>query len=147
MNAVGPAWLRMEAGHWQPIPRRVAVVRRIFALSLDGHGLHSIAAQLNKDKTPGIARSEKWVLSPASARFSAIPPCWERFSRTSSATASRVPEGKCIADYYPVVVDEATFYQVQAALDGRKNQRGPRRTPSAICSPAYCTTHATAARW
>src|SRR5262249_15118215 len=38
----------------------------------------------------------------------------------------REPEGQPLAGYYPAVIDEATFHQAQAALAGRKNQKGPR---------------------
>jgi DNA invertase Pin-like site-specific DNA recombinase len=125
MNAVGPAWLRMVGGRWQPIPEHVATLNHIFNLALEGLGLHAIAARLNRSKTPVMARSEAWAVSSVGKILRNRAVLGE-FVPHAIRDGKRVPDGKSVAGYYPAVVDGATFYRVQAALDARRNQRGPR---------------------
>lgn len=125
MNAVGPAWLRMVGGRWEAVPERAAVVNHIFALALDGLGLHAVAARLNKDGVPVMARAGHWAVSSVGKILRNRAVIGE-FVPHVVKDGKRVPDGKPIANYYPRVVDDATFYKVQAALDARKLQKGPR---------------------
>jgi Recombinase len=125
MNGVGPAWLRLAGGRWQPIPERVAVVCRIFRLAIEGYGLHAIVQILNGEKVPTMGRGEEWVYSYVGlilrnrAVLGELQPHVIRGGK-------RGPTGKPVVGYYPAVISEAEFYQAAAALDGRKNQKGPR---------------------
>lgn len=49
LTARAPAWLRFRDGSFELIEDRAAIVRRIFALALEGHGKVSIARQLNRE--------------------------------------------------------------------------------------------------
>lgn len=125
MNAVGPAWLRLDGGRWQKIDDRVKVVRRIFRLAIDGNGLHAICKTLNQDNIPPIGRGKEWCCSYI-ARILRSRAVLGEFQPHVIQDGKRVPTGEALPAYYPPVVDEATFHQAGAALDARRNQKGPR---------------------
>jgi DNA invertase Pin-like site-specific DNA recombinase len=125
MNGIGPAWLRLVAGHWQPVPERVAVVCRIYQLAIDGHGLHAIAQTLNREKVPTFGRGPEWHYSYVGLILRNRAAVGE-MQPHQVQDGKRVPTGKAIANYFPAAVDEHTFYLAAAALEGRKNQKGPR---------------------
>jgi hypothetical protein len=60
-----PGWLQMnkEATSFQVLEDRAEVVRRIYKLTLDGVGNHSIAATLNKEQVPVFGRGKHWLPS------------------------------------------------------------------------------------
>jgi hypothetical protein len=125
MNRVGPAWLRMENGRWAVIEKRAAVVRRIFQLCIDGHGLHSITQVLNQGKVPVIAKATVWQFSYICKILKNRAVLGE-FQPHVFRDGKRHQVGDLIPDYYPAVVSEADFYRAQAALTARKNHRGAR---------------------
>jgi DNA invertase Pin-like site-specific DNA recombinase len=129
MNSNGPAWLRLVDGVWEVIGGRAETVRRIFALCVEGLGLHAICARLNDPQTGsppisnGKRRGKHWgysyvglILRNRAVLGELQPHVFE--------DGKRKPVGKPLADYYPRVVEDSLFYRAQAALDGRKNQRG-----------------------
>jgi DNA invertase Pin-like site-specific DNA recombinase len=124
MNAVCPAWLRLEGGRWRVIRERADVVRRIFARAIEGHGLHAIAAELNRAEVPTMGRGKTWGYSYVHLILRNRAVLGEL--QPHAVKGKRVPVGKPIPNYYPAVIDEATFYRAAAALDARKHQRGPR---------------------
>jgi DNA invertase Pin-like site-specific DNA recombinase len=125
MNGVGPAWLRMANGRWEVIEERAETVRLIFRLCIDGHGLHSICHELTRHDVPPIGRAKQWgyVYVGLILRNRAV---LGEFQPHVVRNGKRVPAGQSVPDYYPAIIPEADFYKAQAALDGRKNQKGPR---------------------
>jgi DNA invertase Pin-like site-specific DNA recombinase len=127
MNSVGPAWLRMVDGRWEPIPERVEVVKRIFRLCIDGNGLHLIAAELNRAEVPpigGRSREGKWAVSSIGKILRSRSVLGELQPHVVRGKREKV--GEPIPGYYPAVVDEKDFHDAQKALSARKNQKGPR---------------------
>src|SRR5262245_44893209 len=137
----------MPGGKWEPVPERVAVVRRIFRLCLEGQGLHAIAHVLNGTKevvttvggkrkrvvvpmdnvnpVPTMGRGKEWMYSYVNLILHNRAVLGEMQPHVIK-DGKRVPAGQPVAGYYPQVIDEATFYKAQAALGGRKKQTGPR---------------------
>jgi DNA invertase Pin-like site-specific DNA recombinase len=124
MTSVCPAWLRLVDGRWHVIKARAAVVRRIFRLSIDGHGLHVIAHILNREKVPPMGRGKEWFYSYVGLILRNRAVLGECQPHTFNG--KRSPVGKPVPNYYPAIVSEATFHQAGAALDARKNSKGPR---------------------
>ncbi len=63
LTAMAPSWLRLnhDTGAFEVIDERAEVVRRIFALYLDGYGKTKIAQRLTEDATPPLSgRSDGW---------------------------------------------------------------------------------------
>lgn len=62
MTGACPAWLSLDpsTGMFREIPERVEVVRRIFRMTLEGIGQHSIAQALNREGIPPFGRAVHW---------------------------------------------------------------------------------------
>jgi DNA invertase Pin-like site-specific DNA recombinase len=125
MNSNGPAWLSLVDGEWQVLPGPAAAVRRIFTLCVEGLGLHAIAARLVEENVPPMGRATHWVVSYLALTLRNRSVLGELQPHVFE-NGKRKPAGKPLPDYYPRILDDTLFYQAQAALDGRKNQKGPR---------------------
>jgi DNA invertase Pin-like site-specific DNA recombinase len=124
MNGVGLAWLRFVDGRWQVDEAKAAAVRRIFALAIEGHGLHAIAARLNKEGIAPIARGQEWVYSYIGKTLRNRAVLGEL--QPHVVKGKRTPIGSALPNYYPAIISEADFHKAAAALDARRNQKGPR---------------------
>jgi DNA invertase Pin-like site-specific DNA recombinase len=129
-----PGWLRVvgrqrvgkhaSGGTFELVPERVMVVKRIFKLAIKtvghaGHGLNKIVQQLTRDEVPTFGRSGRWER------------VYVRKILTNRAVLGEYQpkrhgkaEGDPVPNYYPAVIDEATFAAAQLALAGRLDQRG-----------------------
>jgi DNA invertase Pin-like site-specific DNA recombinase len=131
-----PAWLKArgtgEKIQFAPMPERVAVVRRIFELSLAGLGKRAIMSLLNREGVPAFRGKDGWHHSSVAALL--------HNDRTLGYFhPSRVVDGKvvydeAIADYYPPILDEATFYRAQEATDARKGPRAAGRHSTGLAN-------------
>jgi DNA invertase Pin-like site-specific DNA recombinase len=128
-TARAPEWLtvvgrkkvdkHMVGGEFKRIPERVRVVRWLFKMALEGHGLSAIIQRLLRDGVPAWGRAGKWSRS------------YIRKILTSRATLGEyqprkgtMPEGDTIPGYYPQVIDPETWQQTQDALGGRRGRQG-----------------------
>jgi DNA invertase Pin-like site-specific DNA recombinase len=140
-----PGWLRPSEGkrtknvlysradNVRVIPERVAVVRRIFDLAAHrGYGLARIVATFNAEGVPFFEQGGKRKL-----------PGWSKAYLHNILTGRTVlgeyqplragkPDGPPLPDYYPRVIDDATWHRAQAALQRRKESRG--RTGKKVAS-------------
>ena len=122
-----PAWMKLDraAGCFRLVDDRAAVVRRIFAMTLEGTGLEAIAATLNRNGVPTFGDAAHWhksyvakiIASPA-AGGTMVP---HRVDWTGGKKV-RVPLDP-IPGYFPAAVDPDTFQAVQAQ---RLGVRAPR---------------------
>jgi DNA invertase Pin-like site-specific DNA recombinase len=139
LTAVGPSWLRMnpETRSFEPIPERVAVVRRIFDEALTGKGTYAIAEGLNRDNVPVFGRGQYWhrsfvvkILHSPAVVGTLVP------HTLDYADGRRVRNAQePVPQYYPAAVSEDAFQRVQAmrmggkakaAADGTSEWRGAR---------------------
>jgi DNA invertase Pin-like site-specific DNA recombinase len=117
-----PAWLKLADGLFRPIPGRVAVVRRIFALAAAGYGHGRIIRALNAEGAAAFGPSGRWnrisVWSILSDR---------RVLGELQPTRDGKPDGQPIPGYYPAVVGEAEFALARAGQQRRTNGHGPKQ--------------------
>jgi len=125
LTAVCPSWLRLseDRSRFELIRDRVKVVKRIFRLSRDGIGSGGIAKQLNADNVPTFGRAPFWQDSYVKKILSNRAVLGE-YQPYRTEDGQRVPAGDPVSDYFPPIIDEATFYAVQQGLAQRCSQRG-----------------------
>lgn len=132
-----PTWITCAGGELSLDPAKAKTVRHIFGMAAEGFGLTHIARKLNADRVPVLGR--KAVASPGQvgtdpAKKDRRKVVWSASVvyriLTSRATlgeyqphkgrpGDRRPDGPPIHDYYPPVIDPATFAAAHATL--RKN--------------------------
>lgn len=120
-----PYWVELNHDRtaFNVIPDRVAVVRRIFDLCIAGVGIASIARKLNAEglktgnncKRVGASSVQKILRNRA---------VLGEFTPMSGRGKNRKPSGETQPDYYPRVIDEATFLRAQTALKTRGFGKG-----------------------
>ena len=124
-----PGWVRVnEQDKMVRIPAKVAMVHRIFRMSLDGNGASLIAQTLNKEGAQRWGRDKPWNESVVYHLLTDRKVLGEYQPTTQSGTkGKRVPVGEPIPGYYPAAIDETTFLAAQAAIAGRNKTGGGRR--------------------
>jgi DNA invertase Pin-like site-specific DNA recombinase len=131
MTEVCPGWLRLlkDRTHYEVIPERAKIVRLIFWLTLRGWGRGRIANLFNRhrNKVPmwgaNKNKAEAWHYSYFQKILLSRTVLGEFVPHTNRG-AARIPLGDSIKDFYPRVIDEATFLRVQHRCQAPK---GPRR--------------------
>ncbi len=113
-----PSWLEISKDRtsFVFVPERAEIVRKIFELSIGGLGSYAIADLLTRHKLPPFGSSQKWdnttidgMLRNRATLGEYQPKSWAGGSKKG------VPVGAPISNYYPAVIDEATFQAAQAA--------------------------------
>lgn len=117
-NGACPKWLRYDktAKKFLPILERVAVVKRIFAMCIEGKGCRQIAATLNREGVPPFARL--WEIS-AVGRLLRSRSVMGEYQPKVRGQKRRTAVGEAIPDYYPQVIDPETFWRAQGMLESR----------------------------
>lgn len=115
-----PAWLVLskDRTHFEIIEDRVATIRTIFDLCLQGHGYVGVTRRLNDEKVPTFSGGNGWHQSTIKTilRGKAVIGFYQPHTTVSG---KRVPTGDMIEDYYPKVIDEAIYYGAQEAIESR----------------------------
>jgi hypothetical protein len=115
-----PAWLRPDGEGWAVDEERAAVVRRVYALTLVGHGEHRIAEALNREGVPPLGKAKHWHRSSVakllrnSAVIGTLTP--GRIERVNGQKR-RVAE-EPIAGAFPAIIDEADWLAIRSLKDG-----------------------------
>lgn len=132
-----PAWLRVEG---EP-PRFVVdeecaeVVRRIFNLSLNGYGKHSVARLLNEEQTPTFGRATAWHASSVQKILASKAVMGIFQAHTKPKGGKREVAGDQIEGYFPAVIDPSLHARATAARDSRSRKtRGKGRRLTNIFS-------------
>lgn len=124
-----PAWLEVseDRQRFSVIEERAAVVRDIFAQTLEGWGQHRIASRLNEEGVAPWGRGQFWHRSYVSKilRNPAVIGTFQpHLSEYDGTKKRRVPLDP-VEGYYPAVVPEETFREAHALREVRKApQRG-----------------------
>jgi DNA invertase Pin-like site-specific DNA recombinase len=121
-----PFWLKLadDKSRFEVLPERVEVVKRLFALSKQGNGGTAISRRLNEDGIPS-PYGRQWNNVSVLAVLKS-PAVIGQFTPHQGRAGHRAPVSAPVKGYYPPVIPEAEFYATQAAIGGRKQQRGPR---------------------
>ena len=136
-----PAWLRVNNGKFVVIKDRAAIVQRIFALAIQGHGKGAIARMLNTGKVPVFGKSNGWYHSYIE-KILVNEAVIGRFQphRRGDDRKSRIPEGDKIPNYFPVILSESDFYKVKRGKVGLSGKGAalPRNVLSGIVFCKLC---------
>jgi DNA invertase Pin-like site-specific DNA recombinase len=157
VTSVCPAWLRpLKDNGFEPIPERVAVVRRIFELSASGVGNTIICRRLNEEGIPTFGKQwekkkagNKGWFSGTINRILSSRSVLGEFQPHRRIDGKHVPEGDPIAAYYPRIVSDELFYKAKQSREQRlthelKKGRGGRKGQnysnlfSGIAKCVYC---------
>lgn len=122
LTAMGPGWLDLskDRSRWVPDRKKVATVKRIFKMAIEGMGSPSIAKSLNDSKVPTFRSADYWtsgVVAALLANQSVI-----------GRLVSKKPGVDPIEDYYPRVIDESDFLKAQAQIRSRNDKGGVKGT-------------------
>jgi DNA invertase Pin-like site-specific DNA recombinase len=143
-RAVG--WVDRET--WKPIPQRVAIVKRIFKMYDQGHGISTIVRHFNREKVPtwGDKRHSKqgdWNSSYVSQLLHSRAVIGEFQPHVCQSAESgnyyrRSKAGEPIANYYPTIIDRDLFFRVQGKLGNSKKAARTDRIVNLFSGVAYC---------
>jgi DNA invertase Pin-like site-specific DNA recombinase len=125
-----PGWIRRNAeGALELVPEKAAIMRRIVQMGLDGIGGVAIARILNREGVPPIANrstTKAWTFSVPRFYLTSRLLIGEYQPCTIQPDGSRSPNGQPIKNYYPPLIEEETFYRLQAvvALRAKGKRKG-----------------------
>ena len=115
-----PSWLSLAPDRraFVVIPERAALVRRIFGMSLNGHGIARIARNLNSEGISNWSRGRGWHASFVHRllRSRAVLGEYQPMRRNG---AQAVLAGNPIRGYYPAILDEGTWREAQTRRQTR----------------------------
>lgn len=147
MTTLAPAWLKAEGEGWTLVPERVAIVRRIFAETLEGRGQHMIAEALTAEEVPTWRRGVVWhrtyvkklLANPAVIGTAELHETTRKQGGGQTRTKVATVEG-----YYPPIIDPETWERVQALAGertsrlGRPSKAGTRHLLAALARCPIC---------
>ncbi|MDW9931993.1 recombinase family protein [Sinorhizobium meliloti] len=123
LSALSPGWVRLreDRSGFDAIPERAAIVRRVFDMTLEGIGQHTIATKLNREEVPVFGRGKMWqrsyinkMLQDPAVIGNFTPHRVERIDGKKVRVPTETLEG-----YFPAVIAHETFDRVMALSSGR----------------------------
>jgi DNA invertase Pin-like site-specific DNA recombinase len=138
-----PGWLNYDEKHqdFKINKHRCKIVERIFNLSLDGNGIGRIAKIFNLEKIPSWKKSTGWYGSYIYKIITNRAVLGE-FQPHKRINKKREPAGEPIPDYYPRLISDSIFYQVQDRLKSSASKGGKiaalRNLFGGLAECAYC---------
>lgn len=131
MGELMPRWLELSADkkEYVLVPERANIVRRIFQLAIDGYGETASTRILNQEGILSF-RGNVWAKSSVNQLLNnrAVLGEYQPFSVQVDGTGIKKENGPPIVGYFPAVVDESTFYQAQAASNGRRITKSTKQS-------------------
>ncbi|WP_192110093.1 recombinase family protein [Roseibium polysiphoniae] len=116
-----PAWLELVGDEFVPDEDRANIVKRIFRETIEGYGRRTIANRLNEEGVPAFRGKNGWHASSIAKILSSRAVFGEFQPGIGSNSArNHRPEGDPIKNYFPVIVDETTYWRAQGVIAGRR---------------------------
>jgi DNA invertase Pin-like site-specific DNA recombinase len=112
-----PGWLIVTKDRKLKVnAERAKIVKHIIALALEGRGIETIARTLNEARIPAFkggiwGRSSLVRLLANPALYGAYQP--HQTVEDEDGNRSRKPAGKLVANFFPALIDKATFTRLQ----------------------------------
>jgi DNA invertase Pin-like site-specific DNA recombinase len=124
-----PGWLRYnkDEDEFDVIPKRGEVVKRIFSMSLAGHGKRAITTTLNRERVPTFGKGKAWIDSVVLQTLDneAVMGIHQpKTAKEIDGKKRRVADGDPIQGYFPGVIDKATFYKAKKMRKERRYSPG-----------------------
>ena len=114
-----PGWLIGTKGEKvEPHPKHAKTVQRIFQLASEGIGCTRIVDILNKERIPAFNRSKRWYDMYVSEILRSKAVIGEFQPGTHPRSGTWAPAGDLIKDYYPRIVSDELWEQVQQIRAG-----------------------------
>lgn len=113
-----PGWLGLSEDRrsFVYLPDRAAIVRKVFELAIGGLGSYAIANLLDKQGIPPFGPSPTWDHTTIDSMLRNRATVGEYQPKSYAGGRSKgTPTGPPVPDYYPAIVDEATFRAAQIA--------------------------------
>ena len=125
LTSVCPYWLKLDRDKdiFEKIPERCRVVKKIFELSRDGMGTESIAKRLNEKGVKSWRKNKGWHPSYVSKILhnrSVLGEFQPHKIVELDDGKRRQPCGEPVPNYFPKIIDEKLFYQVQERLKRKR---------------------------
>ena len=122
-----PGWVVNRGGKLVLHRQHTETVRRIYQLALDGCGVERIAKVLNSEHVPTFtARTRTWAISTLYVILTSKAVFGQHQPHTASGTGGkRIAAGEPVPDYFPPVISEDLYWQVQEVRQ-KRNQGGGR---------------------
>lgn len=122
-----PQWLRREDGRWVFVPEAVAAIRLAAKMILNGYTWKAIVRQLNETHPKTFGRKRVWTRSNLFSLMVKRTMIGEyQPAKRPGRKGNPIPIGDPVPDYYPAVLDDKTFRQVQLTIKQRANGGGWR---------------------
>lgn len=125
-NRRRPAWIDWDEEKGEFVLNEGAkAIRFIFEKTIEGLGQRYILKRLQESFAP-IGTSKRWNSSYIQKVLADRAVVGEFQPYKQNEFGERVKDDRPpIADYYPAVIDEATWYRAQSSKEDRKHARGP----------------------
>jgi len=120
-NGACPKWLKYDASarKYAKNPERVAVVRRMFDLCLEGKGCRQIVGIFNREKVATFGKARLWDVGAVGRVLRSKTVMGEHQPKVRDEKGGRVPSGNPVQGYYPEVITPEIFWRAQGLLNGR----------------------------
>jgi DNA invertase Pin-like site-specific DNA recombinase len=107
---------------------KVAIIKRIFQLTIDGYGRNVIAQMLNAENIPAFRTTEGWGASTINQilKNEAVLGMYQPY--TKGEDGKRVKRGEPFM-FYPPIIDRETFNRAKDATAGRNATKARRQSP------------------
>lgn len=129
-TSICPAWLELDksTGNFIEIPTLVNSVKKIFEMSIDGHGAFSIANYLNanNDQFPPKNRQVGWYMSYIKKIIN-NKAVYGEFQTHKMENGKRVISGEPTPNYFPAIISKQDFEISQARHKQRKPNAAGRK--------------------
>ncbi|WP_454650660.1 recombinase family protein [Bradyrhizobium liaoningense] len=144
--SAAPSWLGLtdDRSAFVFLPERAAIVQKIFDLAIGGMGSYAIANYLDEQKVPTFTQSLNWDHTTIDYMLRNRATYGEYQPKSFAGDHKKgIPSGPPISNYYPSVIDKATFDAAQIARQQNLAHRGRKGNDLAnvfggLCSCAYC---------
>ncbi len=136
LTSRAPGWLQWTSDGWVEREPHGDTVRRVFAMTLDGIGEHSIAAAFNAEGVPVMGGGSRWhrstiskLLRNPSVIGTLVPGHMEFVDGKRQRVAEEPIEGA-----FPAVVSERDWLSVRALKDGSAAAARGRHTAAPLAN-------------
>ncbi|PMO44773.1 site-specific recombinase [Vibrio splendidus] len=137
-TSITPFWLKLNKDRrtYSVLENQAAIIKRIFQLSIDGHGVISIVRILNEE---GIAapKGGTWAQTTVSRTLNSKAVIGHYMPKRGRAKTNSL-----IENYYPAIISEDTYYLSQSRKSERSNPKSAGRKttfPNAFNQVAKCS--------